>query len=113
MEVLVIIDNFVGTIMYTIPAAGAFLGVNDNQPIITAVDSSFNGARSHTWGISAMHAHYRLIDHPDLRDSPSFLVVYLHPELACVRLRFGIRCPIIPTMFILTSYLAIITADAL
>jgi hypothetical protein len=113
MEVLVIVDNLVRTTMYTIPAAGAFLGVNDNQSIVAAVDSPCNRARSHTRGISAMHAHYRLIDYPYLGDSPSFLVVYLHPELAGVRLRLGIGCPIIPTMFVFTGYLAIITADAL
>jgi len=50
---------------------------------------------------------------PKLGDRPADILLEPYPELPDLRLRLGIRRPIIPGMLILASQLAVITTVAL
>jgi hypothetical protein len=59
-----------------------------------------------------MLAHVMHIGHLDLRHLAPDNILYLHPELAGVRLGLGYRRPVIPDMLILAGYLTVVASIA-
>ncbi len=113
VEALVIVDGAIRTGINAVHTPRALLGVDDNQPVVSLVYAAFHGASRHTGGIFAVLAHHGNIGHFYVRNVPSNEFILLQPELPGVGLRFGVRAPIIPTMLILASNLAVVTPIAL
>jgi hypothetical protein len=91
---------------------GAFLGIDNYYSIVPLVYRPlFAGADAGR--LVAVLAYRVVIGNLDLRDRSPDHIGYLHPELAGIRLRFGIWGPVVANVFVLAGDLAVITAAAL
>jgi hypothetical protein len=111
LQVFVIEDNIIRAGIYTQLTTATSLRIDNNQPIIIHLYST-RGTSFYTWSIVTMLARYKYIGYPDMRLLPLFKIMYLSPELICIRLWLSIWSPIVSTVLIFTSYLAAITASA-
>jgi hypothetical protein len=113
IEVFIEIDSSVRAGIYAALTAGAFDRIDNNQTIFAAVDSAINFAGIHTGSITAVSAHNGIVSHLNSRNLTANKLIEFQPELADLRLRFGVRSPIIGYMFIFTSNLAVVTTIAI
>ena len=108
--ILVKVDYTVRAGIYTVPAAGTFFRIYDNQAVIPFVDSALDRAGTHTGGVVAMHAQVWAVGYLHLGNGAAYLFVQLQPELPDFRLWFCDRRPVIAYMLILAGELAGVTA---
>jgi hypothetical protein len=111
-KIVIIVDGMVRAGVNTAHASGAFLRVDNNQSIISLIDSSLDRTGGKTGSAIAMHTQRRPINDAYFRNSSFFFLGNLDPELPSIRLGFSIRRPIVAAMFIFAGYLAIITSAA-
>jgi hypothetical protein len=111
VEVIIEEDGMVRTGIHTTFAASAFNRIQDDQAIFPLVDGIY-GTGLHAGGIITVIAKLGNIIHLDLGNSAANMLIQFQPELAGIRLRPGIRRPIIGYMFILAGYLTAIAAVA-
>jgi hypothetical protein len=93
-------------------AAGAFFGVNDNQPIGSGVYSSHR-ATYYTRSIVTMLARYKHMGYLNMRYLSPLGFVHFTPKMPPFRLRLGIGGPIVAAVLVLTCNLALVTPTAL
>jgi len=110
VEVFIEIDLAPGTGIHTGFTTGAFHRVNDHQAVLSLVDGALDGTVFQTGGIITMHAGNGQIMHLDLGDSAPDELMQFEPELAGIRLGFGIGSPVVGDMLILTSDLTVVTS---
>jgi hypothetical protein len=106
IEAFIKVNNFVWANINTILTARAFLRVNNDQAVISLIQSSFHLAGFDTWSFVAMHAEMWSIGDFDFGYSTSNGLGQFDPELPGVGLRFSNRSPIIADMFVFARYLA-------
>jgi hypothetical protein len=106
-------DDSVRTGIDAILAACALHWVDDDEAILSLVNSPFDGAGIHTGSLITVHAKMWAVSHFDFRHSPSHFLGKLKPELPGIGLRLCNGCPIIGDMFILANDLTGMTAVAL
>jgi hypothetical protein len=90
----------------------ALLGVDDYYPVVPLVDGVFP-AGLEAGGIVAMLADIVQVAHPYLRRRSPDHIGHLVPEVAGIRLRFGIGRPVNADVLILAGNLAVVTTVAL
>jgi len=112
VQVFIEVNDMVGAGINTALAAGALYRVDDDQSVISLIDSAFYRAGWDTRSIVAMHTEDGEIMHLDLGYSTSDELVLLQPEMSCVWLGFGIRCPVISHMLVLAGNLTAVAAIA-
>src|SRR5512136_1481525 len=100
MQFFVVIYSPIRAAMYAISASSAELWVNQDQPILPLINSSFNRTGSDTGRFLAVHTQHWLISYSYFGNSPFFFIIYLHPKMPSLGLGFGIGSPIITAMLI-------------
>jgi len=111
VEVGIEVDNSVGTGIQTLPGAGAFLRIDNDDAVIPLVDGTCL-AGGDAWCFVAMLADVVHISDPDLGYGALNDIGDLHPELAGIRLRFGDGSPVIGNMLVFAGDLAVVAAVA-
>jgi hypothetical protein len=94
------------------PASGAFLGINDHQPIGPGV---YGRHRTffYTRSIDTMPARDKHMGDLNMRHVSSLSFIHFTPKMSPFRLGLGIRGPIIAAVLVLASNLALATSTAL
>jgi hypothetical protein len=112
VQVFIEEDDIIRTGIDTVLAAGALHRVDDDEAILSLINSPFDRAGVHAGSLVAVHTEMRAVSHFDLGHSPSHPFGKLKPELPGIGLWLGDRCPIIGDMFILANDLTGMTAVA-
>ena len=92
-------------------ATGAFLRVDDDQPVVALVNRT-HGAVGDTRGVVTMMAHLRQVGDLDLGHLATNQLGETDPELPGIRLRLGIGGPIVADMLVFAGNLAAVAAVA-
>jgi hypothetical protein len=112
VEIFVEVNGAVRTSVEAAPATRAFFRVYDNQPIFSFVYGALYRACRETGRIFAVHTQCGDIVHLDLGHAAPDVFIHLKPELAGVRLGFGVWSPVVADMFVLAGNLAAIASVA-
>jgi hypothetical protein len=106
-------DDTIRTGVDTVLAPGALDRVDDDEAVLSLINSPFDRAGIHAGRLIAVHAEMRAVGDLDLGHSPPHSFGKLKPELPGIGLGLGDRRPIIGDMFILANNLTGMTAVAL
>jgi len=103
VQILVKVNNIlIWAGFQAVTATGALCGINNDQRIVTLIDSAVR-ARRHAGGIVAVHTKTGTIMDLNLRHCAADLLVQLEPEMSDFRLRFCYRHPVVGNMLVLTT----------
>jgi hypothetical protein len=111
VETLVEKDRIVRAGILAQLAADAFFRFDENKPVVTLGDG-ICGARFDAGRVIAMVAQPGDVCHDYFGHLTAHLFIDPNPELAGVRLGFGVGCPVVADMFIFTGDLAAVAAIA-
>ena len=112
VEVFVEEDHIVRAGGHAEAAAGALLGIEDDQAVIALVGRARDGARFDARSIVTVLAQVRAVSHLHLRHGAADLLLKVQPELADLRLRFGDGRPVVTDVLVLADDLAVVAAIA-
>ena len=105
------VDNVVGAGVDTVAAAGAFIGVDDDDAVVPLVDS-FGFTGGYTGGFVTVLAHVVHVADSHLGHGSLNDVGNLHPELAGIGLWLGDGRPVIADVLVLAGDLTVVAAVA-
>ena len=111
LKLIIEINSPIGTGINAKLAAGAFLGVNDNQPIRSGEYGSHR-AGLYTRSIVTMLSRYKHMGYLNMRYLSPLGFIHFTPKMSPFRLRLGIGGPIVAAVLVLTGNLALVTPTA-